>query len=157
MCQPGRPRPQGLSQPGRFVGRWLPQNEIHRVLFVWRNLDPCPGDHVIDRTTRQRAVVLAFHAVHSEQNMPLGCIGVAFGNQSPRSSRSSGRYTRVARGISLGSSAPKAPMSCRYQPIVSSERSCTKLLQRARCRTGLFCRARAVALILSSTSVKLRT
>jgi hypothetical protein len=48
MCQPGRPRPQGLSQPGSS-GRRLPQHEVHRVALVGRDLDAGAGDHVVER------------------------------------------------------------------------------------------------------------
>jgi hypothetical protein len=34
ICQPGRPLPHGLSQPGSSAGRQLPQHEVGRVLLV---------------------------------------------------------------------------------------------------------------------------
>ena len=52
----GGPRPQGLSQPGRSSVEGFHSTKSIGSSFIWRNLDPRPGDHVIDRPARQRAV-----------------------------------------------------------------------------------------------------
>jgi hypothetical protein len=47
MCQPGRPRPQGESQPGRSGGRGLPQHEVAGIALVRRDLDAGAGQHLV--------------------------------------------------------------------------------------------------------------
>ncbi len=79
MCQPGRPRPQGLSQPGNDGVGGFPQHEIHRVALERRHLDPRPGDHVVDRPARQAAIFRI--AAHVEQHMAVGGVGVTVGDQ----------------------------------------------------------------------------
>ena len=57
MCQPGRPRPQGLSQPGCSGARRLPQHEVAGVALVRRDLDARAGEHLLARAARERAVL----------------------------------------------------------------------------------------------------
>ena len=71
MCQPGRPRPHGLSSPN--IGRGQePQHEIARVLLVGRHLDAGAGDHFVQVAPRQRAV--ARHRWYIERRVPVGRI-----------------------------------------------------------------------------------
>ena len=79
MCQPGRPRPHGLSQPGCCARRGLPQHEVGGVLLVGRHVDPGAGHQLVARVARQAAVVA--HARHAEQHMAFGGIGMPLGDQ----------------------------------------------------------------------------
>ena len=47
MCQPGRPRPQGLSQPGWSGVDGFHSTKSAGILLVGRHLDPRAGDHVV--------------------------------------------------------------------------------------------------------------
>src|SRR6476661_4995214 len=58
MCQPGRPRPHGLSQPGKSGGDRF---------------------HFVERAFRQSAVI--GHARDGEQHMTFRHVGIAIGNQ----------------------------------------------------------------------------
>ena len=54
---PARPPPApGAVPPRQIVARRFPEHEIHRVALVGRHLHPRPGDHVIDRAPRKRAI-----------------------------------------------------------------------------------------------------
>ena len=79
ICQPGRPRPQGESQPGSACVRRLPQHEIHRVLLVGRHFHPRAGDHLVQRAARQLAVIGLGGNI--EQHMAFRRIGMAGGDQ----------------------------------------------------------------------------
>ena len=79
MCQPGRPRPQGLSQPGCSADGRLPQHEIGAVALVRRDLHPSPLDHLRARAPRQRAV--GGERRHVEQHVPFGLVSMAPGEQ----------------------------------------------------------------------------
>ena len=77
MCQPGRPRPHGLSQPGSLgVGR-LPQHEIGGIALVGRDLDPRAGDHLVAAAAREPAVIAGprrprtAHALPPRRHGPL--------------------------------------------------------------------------------------
>ena len=56
MCQPGRPRPHGLSQPGSS-GLDGFHSTKSRVALVGGDLDAGAGDHFVGRAARQPAVV----------------------------------------------------------------------------------------------------
>src|SRR6185437_3106582 len=46
-------------RPGRLAGTgWLPQHEVHRILFEWRDLDAGARDHLVERAIGELAVVL---------------------------------------------------------------------------------------------------
>ena len=79
MCQPGRPRPHGLSQPGSVRVRRLPQHEIGGVALVGRHLDAGAGDHLVAAAAGEAAVIRI--GADREQNMPFGGVGVARGDQ----------------------------------------------------------------------------
>ncbi len=79
MCQPGRPRPHGLSQPGWSGVRRLPQHEIAGVFLVGSDFDPCAGDHVCPAAPRQRAVFRI--GADPEQRMTLRRISVTGADQ----------------------------------------------------------------------------
>ena len=118
MCQPGRPRPQGLSQPGRSGVRRLPQHEVHRVALVGRDLHPGAGAHVLERAARELAVV-------RDSSAPRRARGPRRRRRGPsrsasRSSPPSPRSTRSPAARRVGGSAPSAAMSSWYQRVVSS-------------------------------------
>ena len=69
------PRPPG-RRPGRLARlRGFPEDEVHRVALVGRHLDAGAGDHLVERTVRQAAVVR--HRSDVEEHVPLGRIGIA--------------------------------------------------------------------------------
>ena len=77
---PAGPAPAPWAVPARFIRvRGFPQDKIHRIALVGRNLDPGASDHVIDRAPRKLAIVGI--AAHIEQHMPLCGIGMAPGDQ----------------------------------------------------------------------------
>ena len=79
MCQPGRPRPHGLSQPGWSAFDGFHSTKSPGSLLVRRDLDPCAGDHV-----RRGCAATAHRIRHRrrpEQHMALCRIGVARGDQ----------------------------------------------------------------------------
>ena len=77
---PARTAPApGRVPPRQVIRRGLPQHKIHRVALVGGHLDPRPGDHVVDRTARQRAVGLV--ALDREEHVALGLIGVTVPDQ----------------------------------------------------------------------------
>ena len=67
MCQPGRPRPQGLSQPGKSGGRGLPQHEVAWVALVRRDIDARAGQQFLGVSAGEFAVVRETR--HREQHM----------------------------------------------------------------------------------------
>ncbi len=69
----------GAVPAGLLGRRGLPEHEVHRAALVGRDLDAAAGDHVVGRAPRQRAV--AVEAVDGEQHVALGLVGVAPGDQ----------------------------------------------------------------------------
>ena len=66
--------------PGRLAGlRRLPQDEIHRVLLVGRDVDAGTGLHLVEGTAGELAVF--GHRGHVEQDVVLGHIGMAARDQ----------------------------------------------------------------------------
>ena len=80
----GTPRrdDSGRARPARLARlRRLPQHEIHRVALVGGDVDPRPGQHLVERAAGERAVARrARHRVHRrrrEQHVVLGDISHA--------------------------------------------------------------------------------
>gem|GEM_PF-7122192 len=70
MCQPGRPWPQGLSQegsPGLAA--------VHRVFFGLGDVYTGAGDHAVQGTVAELAVVIVLG--DTEINVTVGGVGVA--------------------------------------------------------------------------------
>src|SRR4029077_1173362 len=66
----------GRRWPRRLAGlRGLPQHEIHRRALIRRDLDARPGDHLVERASRQFAVIR--HRSDAEQNVVLLDISVS--------------------------------------------------------------------------------
>ena len=75
-CQPGLPRPQGLSQPGRSgLDGGFPEHEIHGIALERRHLHAGAGLHSFLRAAGELAV--AGKAGHLEQHMARRHIGMA--------------------------------------------------------------------------------
>ena len=70
--QPLRPRPFRLPGLGR-----LPQDEVGGASLVVRHLHPRPGQKIVQRPARQRAVIAAIHLItrHVEQHLACADIG----------------------------------------------------------------------------------
>ena len=84
-ARPARRRDARRRRPRRLAGlRRLPQHEVHGVALVGRDIDARAGDHLVERTIGQLAVVL--HRRHAEQHVLLGDIGVA-GRDQPLDQR----------------------------------------------------------------------
>ena len=77
--------PAGLGQPGSFGFEGFHKHEIHRVALVRGDVDPRAGQHLVERTARERAVARRagqrVHRGRREQHMVLGDIGDAAGDQ----------------------------------------------------------------------------
>jgi hypothetical protein len=68
------------ARPGRLArARRLPQHEVHGVALVGRYLDAGAGQHLVQRSVRQLAVVR--HRRDMEQHVVLGHIGAALIHQ----------------------------------------------------------------------------
>ncbi len=73
---PARTPPAPGAVPAlQIVVRGVPQHQIHRVFLEGRDLDAGTGDHVIDRATRQLAVIGI--RAHAKQHMTIAGIGMA--------------------------------------------------------------------------------
>ena len=75
-------RNAGRARPARLAPlRWLPQDEVHRVALVGRDLDARARKHLVGRTPRQRAVARragkGAHGGGRKQHMILRDIGDA--------------------------------------------------------------------------------
>ena len=79
ICQPGRPRPQGLSQPGSSGVEGFHSTKSAGFLLVRRHLDAGAGDHFLGVAAGQRAVGVV--GAHVEQHVALGGVGMAAGDQ----------------------------------------------------------------------------
>ena len=76
----------GGARPARLVGlRWLPQDEVHRIAFVRRDLDARASQHLVKRAVSERPVARRprqrIHGVGREQHVILGDIGDAAGDE----------------------------------------------------------------------------
>ena len=120
MCQPGRPRPQGLSQPGWSAVRRLPQHEVGGVALVGGDVDPGAGDLVVAVAAREAAV--GRHRGHVEQDVALGGVGVAALDQR-RDQRDHAGMCSVARGSWVGGRQPRAARSSWNWAVVRSVRA----------------------------------
>ena len=101
----GTPRRSDASRarPAWLVRlRGLPQHEIHRVAFVRRDVDPCAGQHLVERTVGERPVARRagkpIHRRGREQHVILGDIGDAAGDE-PLDHRS--HFPDILRGARL--------------------------------------------------------
>ncbi len=81
MCQPGRPLPHGLSQPGSSGARKFPQHEIGRVALVGFDSDAGARLLLVEIALGQAPIVR--HRGHAEQHFAAGHIGVAPIDQCP--------------------------------------------------------------------------
>ncbi len=79
MCQPGRPRPHGLSQPGSSGGEGFHSTEVAGVALVGCHLDPRASQQLIRSAARQAPV--RGIAPDREQHMALGFVGMARDDQ----------------------------------------------------------------------------
>ncbi len=75
----GPPAPPRAVPARKIGGRGLPQDEVHGVALVWRDLNARAGDHLIERAAGEAAI--AVHAGHVEEHVPLGHIGAAAGKK----------------------------------------------------------------------------
>ena len=131
MCQPGRPRPQGLSQPGWSGSDGFHSTKSAGVALVGRDLDPGAGDHVVAAAPRQLRRNRGRR--RPEQHMALGRIGVARRRSAARSSRSSAGCTR-SRAARYRAAERRAPPCPRENAAVvravragrSARRSCAR-------------------------------
>ena len=57
MCQPGRPRPQGLFQPHSLAPRPFPKGKIQWVAFFLVPLDACAHLQFVDLAPRELSVL----------------------------------------------------------------------------------------------------
>src|ERR1700733_3304806 len=76
----------GWAWPARLVGlRWLPQDEVHRIALVRRDVDPRAGEHLVERAMGEGPVTRRpwqrIHRIRREQHMILGDIGDAAGDE----------------------------------------------------------------------------
>src|ERR1700733_5436561 len=54
---PARRSDAGWARPARLVGlRWLPQDEVHRIALVRSDIDARAGQHLVERTVRERPI-----------------------------------------------------------------------------------------------------
>ena len=74
MCQPGRPRPHGLSQPGSSGVDGFHNTKSFGIAFVRRHFDARAVEHVFERAVRQHPVVGIRRYV--EQHVSVGRIRV---------------------------------------------------------------------------------
>ena len=81
MCQPGRPRPQGLSQPGCAGADGFHSTKSAGSRLYGAHLHARALDHLRARAPRQRAV--RRERRHVEQHVPFGLVGMAPGEQAP--------------------------------------------------------------------------
>jgi hypothetical protein len=81
MCQPGRPRPQGDSQPITPSGEGFHRTKSAWVLLVGGDLDAGAGDRRIAVAAAERAVTGV--ARHVEEDMAVRLVSVA-GLDQPR-------------------------------------------------------------------------
>ena len=78
MCQPGRPLPQGESQPGSSADGELPEDEIAGVFLVRLDGDARAGLLLIEIAAGELAV---FAPRGVEKDFAIGVVGVAFCDQ----------------------------------------------------------------------------
>ena len=76
----------GRARPARLVRlRGLPQDEVHRVALVRRDIDARAGQHLVERAMRERPVARRpgqrVHRIRREQHVILGDIGDAARDQ----------------------------------------------------------------------------
>ena len=151
MCQPGRPRPQGESQPGSSADDRFHSTKSAGLLLVRIDLDAGAGEIVLEIAARERAVV--GHRADVEQHLAdlRRLIGMAALDSAPISACMSAMLS-VARGWTVGLRQPSAVTSAWYCAAVVS------VTLRIASFSGRPGKSRAArALILSSTSVMLRT
>ena len=108
MCQPGRPRPQGESQPGISGVDGFHKTKSWAAFLVGRNLDTRARDHLAQVALGELAVFVVRSDI--EQHVTFGLIRVAFVDQ-----RLDHRdhHVDVLRGVRLDVRwrTPSAPMS----------------------------------------------
>ena len=80
MCQPGRPRPHGLSQPGRSASDGFQRTKSAGSRLYGATSTRAPADHVLTRTSRQTAVRIIGRDV--EQHVAFGAVRAAGVNQA---------------------------------------------------------------------------
>ena len=146
-----RRRNAARRRPARLaLLRRLPQHEIHRIALIGRHLDARAGLHLVERAARELAVIRharrrgTAHAPRRHRRSPC--------RPASRSSPSSLRYDRSRAARTSGGRQPSAATSAWNCAVVS-------LGQLANGGLGGMSgyRSAARALILSSTSVMLRT
>ena len=116
MCQPGRPRPQGLSQPGSLGVGGLPQHEVAGIALVGRDIDARAGQQLVRAAARELAVVGEAADARTARGPPRHRRGRW--RSAARSARSSRAMWPVARGSTSGGRAPRAAMSAWKSAVV---------------------------------------
>ena len=158
MCQPGRPRmsvfPSKVGVPAGLVGGGLlPQHEVAGVLLVALYGDAGASLLLVQATVRERAVIDV--GGHVEQDLPalraLRDVGVALGDQRPIIATMP-PICSVARGSCVGW---EAAQRLHVGVELRGRFSVTFAMASFRSMSGKSRRARSM--ILSSTSVMLRT